>query len=464
MLTRIVAFAAAASAALLGLTAAAQASSGSITVQSASSPSAQAGLLSVVLEATTPVVPGSIEAQMFAPGSSTPALTVSDFTLTSGKNTGGTVTTWTVASPITQKQLALGRYSITVMAADTGGDTADAQDVGTLALVVYPTVTLSVSPVKISYGQTVTFSGTDIGLYPDGSHHPVAGQQVNGVTTDSSGDFSWTLQAGIGIGGSLLGDAPMHADALANSTTAGALSNDVTSTVIPDPMRVTGVVASPAVISFPAGVTFTGKVSYASGTTWLPYASQQISADTLGKDMCSGDTCPGHLGWGTQTGADGSFSIAVPGPQGPDTYALTPKLPAEGVVDWFTVSAPSIKVPVRHLPVSSYLTTADLAKGKVQLRGCVVPALIKDLNAAVYAPDLSTYPNARFQYAASKSGPWRTVSRAGAVRMYYGPPKHITGCYRITVLAPRRAVYYRITTPATTAYRSAVSPAFRVRK
>lgn len=88
MLRGIAAAAAAAGVVLLGVPGSAQAA-GAITVLSAGSPQAHAGLLSVTLEATTPVVASSIEAQMFALGSSTPALTVSDFTLTSGSNTAG---------------------------------------------------------------------------------------------------------------------------------------------------------------------------------------------------------------------------------------------------------------------------------------------------------------------------------------------------------------------------------------
>jgi hypothetical protein len=114
-----------------------------------------------VVEATTPVVPSSITAELYPSGNTTvPALTVSDFALTSGTNNGGSTTTWTVASPITQGQLPLGTYSITVQASDTGGDSADASDIGTLAFVVYPALALSVSPTTDSYGQTVKLSGT----------------------------------------------------------------------------------------------------------------------------------------------------------------------------------------------------------------------------------------------------------------------------------------------------------------
>ena len=206
-LSAVVAAAAGLSAPGLAAAATATAASGLITVTSAGSPAASVGDLSIGLEATSTVGPASITASLYAAGATTPALTVTGFTQTGGPAAGAGATTWTVATPIPAGsgpgELPLGSYRIEVTAADDGGDTTDDSDAGTLAYLVQPAITLTVSPATVSYGQQVTISGTDTGLYPDGSHQPVVGQEVDFITqpsatTNASGTFTFTVQAGIG--------------------------------------------------------------------------------------------------------------------------------------------------------------------------------------------------------------------------------------------------------------------------
>lgn len=111
--------------------------------------------------------------------------------------------------------------------------------------------------------------------------------------------------------------------------------------------------------------------------------------------------------------------------------------------------------PAGEASLASY---APVAGGKVQLRGCVTPAT--ELAGARY---LAKYPAARFQYAFSGSGHWRAVPGARSVKACYGPPAHASGCYAVTVNGSGSSVFYRITTPATTAFRSAASKATKAR-
>ena len=64
-----------------------------IQVTSAGSQPSTVGSLSIGFNSTSPVVPGSISAKLYASGASTPALTVTGFSLTAGTNTGAGATT-----------------------------------------------------------------------------------------------------------------------------------------------------------------------------------------------------------------------------------------------------------------------------------------------------------------------------------------------------------------------------------
>jgi hypothetical protein len=444
----------------VSLSAAAQAGD-VVTVMSASSPATNPGLLSVVLESTTPVVQSSITAAMYPAASSSPALTVSDFTLTGGKNTGGTVTTWTVASPITTTQLPLGTYSITVTASDTGGGKADAQDIGTLAFVIYPTVTLSVTPAQFSYGQDVTLSGTDIGTYPGGATSPLAGQQIEfaagpDTVTSSAGSFSVTVQAGIGAGDSLsnLGE---YAAAEADATTAGATSAFVPTTVISDPVRLTGMTTDPAVVSYPDSFTISGTASYQSGGEWLAFGQQALTVSSVGSPL-NRNGPPGFAGVTVTTADDGSFTAAIPAPVGPDEYSF-------GAAEdsfyspWFSFPAPVV-VPVLHVPLTGEVFAWANTDGGVYLDPCLdlnVPG-----NTVVDPAAMARYPDVRLQAAKSARGPWTTVATKPKAGLPSGPPDTVQGCFQTTVRATRSRAYFRVLTAATSNYPAFTSMAAKV--
>src|SRR5215472_363235 len=164
----ITAFAFAFSLILVGPPMTASARTSPIVIDGAFSPSSDVGLLSIQTEATSPIT--SLTAHL-SNGTSTLTLTTSDFALTSGGPTDGI---WTVISPITQAQLPLGTYQVTVDASDQAGDSVTGVNAGSFAYVVIPTVTLAASRTSLDFAhQSVTLTGSVTGLYPDGSVQPL---------------------------------------------------------------------------------------------------------------------------------------------------------------------------------------------------------------------------------------------------------------------------------------------------
>lgn len=448
---RIVACVLATGLAILGMPAAAQAA-GSIVVVSAGSPASSVGSLAIELEATTPVVPGSLEAELFAPGASTPALTVTSFTLTSGTNAGAGTTVWTVTAPITQLQLPLNTYSITVSAADTGGDTVDEADAGTLAYVIQPTVTLSASPGTVSYGQDITLSGTDTGLYPDGSTHAVAGQQIDYLgadptttTTDANGNFSFSLQAGIGAGEYLANGVKVKA--VADTTTAAVFSDVAPVTAERDPIRVTATF-QPAVQAYGSTVSLTGNVSYESGTTWLPLVNDAVYANVIGcpySDPCR-QVPPDYSG--TTDALTGDFSIPMQ-VQLPYQYSVDAAYPGFSG-DWFTESPITVSESVNHIPLTVTFTAQRNIHGKINLTSC--EAIAGAYNEPVYNPHPVPLPSMQIQYGGAPAGPWTTIatSNPGA-----------NGCFGVDVKPRRGDMFYREVAGSSVAYNGATSTAVR---
>jgi len=432
---------------LVGLTAtAADASSGVITVLSASSPASSVGSLSVELESTTPVVASSITAQL---SNGTNALTVSDFTLTAGSNTGGTTTTWTVATPITVSQLPLGTYTIGVSASDTGGDTTDASDAGTLAYLVQPTITLAASPSTVSYGQTLTFSGTVTGLFPDGSEQPLAGQPVTtagdlDATTDSNGHFSVSVQAGPAT---ILDNTKFEAF-IATATVAPVFSNEASITIMPDPVRLSAQLSSDAV-SYGTPVTLSGQISFESGNAWLPLAGVAVS-------LQNSYGCPGNaysaICDGPVADSSGDFTFALP-VTGPEQLLVT-----YGPNAWFSASA-FVNLPLSvTLPDGLSQVKASLTPvGGVGLAACLdiaSPAVgAKYVNPVSAIPDL---PDLQFQHAKSPTGPWKTLITAAPTAA--GANTHGTAeCYSGKAKAPGTSEYYRVQTDGSVNFQAATS-------
>ncbi len=222
------------------------------------------------------------------------------------------------------------------------------------------------------------------------------------------------------------------------------------------PTRVTGLAISPATATYPAGVSVSGTASYQSGGDWLPWtgATVEVSAVSEFVPCVEANTCTGPGPWYASTNDNGVFTVAIPGPIAPDTYDLQISQP--GYADAST----SFTVPVDHVGmVSTKVTAALTTSGYVNLYACAQP------NTEVgYPKDMAPFPRGRFEYAKSKSGPWKVLTGASSVKGSYGPPTRYNGCYSAKAKAPGQSEYYRLDTPADTAYQSIVSAAIQATK
>jgi hypothetical protein len=426
----------AAAAGLVGSAASARAASGEIVVASAGSPASHVGELSIGLDATSTINASALTAVLYPAGSTTAALTVTGFTQTSGPATGPGATVWTVTAPIPYGsgpgELPLGTYSIEVKASDQGGDSTDTTDAGTLAYLILPVVTLSVSPAAYSLGQNVTLSGTDIGLYPDGSHQPL-GQQIDidgtQTTTDPAGSFSETVRAGSDPAGLLLSGSRLSAQVAGSMTTAAATSNVVPVTNVKDPVRVTHT-QTPGVVSAGGTVTIFGNASYQTGSGWLPLTN--VGVGILGSR---------GVGWGATTDSSGNYSVSGVAVDVPSRYGLV----LSGLKDaaWMSVGSMAVVIVPAGVRVADSITARMTTTGHVAIRACIT------INGGpVWWPAAAPLPAVHVQYAAAAAGPWRTLV-SGAARFNGGFGWR---CLLATPRKPSRAVFYRTVSSADTAY------------
>lgn len=292
---------------LLGVPAAAQAS-GSIVIDGVSSPPSNAGLLSIQAEATSPITSLIVHLS----SGSTPVLTLpySDFKLTSGGPTDGV---WTVSAAITQSQLPLGTYQVTVDATDQGGDSLPGASAGSFAFVIVPFITLTTNATVLNFTrQSVTLTGLVTGQYPDGSVKPLAAQQVTitglsgtwGATTDSAGDYSLTISP------NLLATGPwpqevLYASVPASATAASATSSQVDLTGQVSDVQI-HVRLSSSTADYGRPVTLFGTAEYQLGGIWKPLARSPITVTGVDFSDYSQHTVT------AMTDASGKFGVRLP--------------------------------------------------------------------------------------------------------------------------------------------------------
>jgi hypothetical protein len=430
---------------VLGLPVAAQAA-GVITVTSAGSPASHVGELSIGLEATAPIAPGSIYAKLYAPHAKKAALKVTGFVLTGGSNNGPGVTTWTVKSPISMSKLALGAYSITVHAADTDGDAVTKSRAGTLDFVIEPQISVSVSPSTYSYGNNVTISGTDIGLYPNGKKLALAGQTVNvvpgyGVATGPHGGYTATLQAGLGTGAAL-GSRRVQVQGVATKTIAAADSRKVHTTVVRDLVRVTGPTATAVNASYGGSWTVSGIAWYqATPTIWLQFAGMPVSVVATG-DWGKLPVPSGSAVTSSSDSTVGQFSVALNNVQLPEQYTVGL---AASVMrgPWFSPPASPTVVTIvpTGLPVTDTLTATEDVHGQVYFDACIAVTNPKD--APIYTAGLAAFPDLDIY--------------ANGTSLVSGAPGS-NGCFSPVVAAPGAGVSYQVKSYADPAYQAGSSP------
>jgi hypothetical protein len=389
--------------------AAAGASTGSIVIDGISSPSTEDGLLSLQAEATSPIT--SFTVDISSSTATVLSLPSTDFTLTSGSATDGI---WTVTSPITQAQLALGTYQVTVDAQDSGGDSVTDVSAGSYGYVLYPAVTLSASTTELSYTQqSTTMSGQVTATYPDGSVQPLSGQVVDlnsegaqswTATTNSQGDFSAVVTPNMELTSSLPLQAAIYALVPATSAMAEGFSPYVSLTGVVYPVQITTALST-SYAQFGQPVTFSGTVQYQAGGVWLPLTDATV--DVNGTDVYSNNSVPGTV----TTTTDGSGDFLVPLPAQPST-TWTATLPQNQYLasPGYSLYDPQPNSATLTVQLPSQLTGMRASYdpyGDVEVSSCL------GLTAAAASfPDV-TLPdeiNLAVQYSAHSSGPWRTIS------------------------------------------------------
>ena len=134
-------------------------------------------------------------------------------------------------------------------------------------------ITLNADRTAVDYDhQSVTFSGTVTGRWPDGTVEPLSGQTVTlgsgGQAATTASDGSYTLTAKPAPG-------PYNEQLVASQTMDSAVSPGVQITANVDPVRLTAT-ASAGKVKAGQAVTVSGTVDYEPGSQWQPFAGTQV--------------------------------------------------------------------------------------------------------------------------------------------------------------------------------------------
>lgn len=310
-------------------------------------------------------------------------------------------------------------------------------------------MTISVSPTTLSYGRGFTVSGTDTGLYPDGSTGPVDGQAIEVgldtvATTNASGQFSFTLQGGIGAG--LAATSGMEVDAVPDATTEQAYSNFVPTTVVQDPVRFTTRI-EPSVQAYGSTANLAGNLSYESGSQWLPLGNVEIDAYGAG---CLDDiycATPPPDFYGTTDSTTGNFSIPMQ-VQLPYRFQVAPQSPAMDS-GWLSQPQAVLTETVRGVPVSVQADAQRRVDGKIGISGC--DSMAGSYNTPVVDP--AALPVLTVQYSRSRHGPWTTIDTRR-------PKSSLAYCFYVVVRSPHGRPYYRVRSATSEAYKGMTTAAF----
>lgn len=368
-------------------------------------PADNPGLLSIGLDASSPINASSVTAQIKF--GSTSYIVPGPLTLTSGTATDGT---WTVPTPIIEPtDLPLGQYYVYVSAADSGGDSiSDVMVPDQWNFNIVPTVTLTANPDAIlANGQTVALSGMVTAVTPDSSQPqpaPFAGQPVTittageffggtypwTVTSQNDGSFSFSTQTGMSAS---TGTDSFTAHVEQTPAIAQANSSAVAIQPIAAPVAVTAT-ESPANPLWGQDVYITGAVTVDDDGSWQPLPNAVVEISDHGGDSVY-----------VNANGSGQFSTDVLG-NSLDLYRspFTVQVNSNALSDPYAGSA-TISIPVRPQDFDAALTATSASidrYGVVHFSGCVANTTYP----AVGAPAGITVD---VQYAASPSGPWKAL-------------------------------------------------------
>jgi len=412
-------------------------------VFSAGSPTAHVGDLTVVLGSSTTIT--AVTAHLVASGTSDDALDpVLTETGSAPYGSSETQSTWSVPSAITESELPLGVYAISVDVTFADQTTQSGQDIGTLDFLNQPQLTLTAdhTDVGYDYSPTINLTGTAAILAPDGTTTPYtdgalalttdfgAGQTL---TTDASGDF--TAQLSTQTGGWV--DVTLAAA----SGQAGGTATVALTQVI-DPVKLSAKLSAGTIrYGSGAGETVTGTLSYLpedQGTAYKPLAGQPV---TIGNPDSSD---PGTVIASGTTNAEGDFSItlsaAVVAASG--TWTVSAGRSAGDNLFGPAVTTLMVTVDIPTVITNFHVTLSQY--WELSFSGC--------LNQPQDSPNGRITPAAyvAFQYASSPNGPWRTlVKNVPQSGMTCGKGGVL---YAGTAEAPVNYAYYRLSYPGAKPY------------
>jgi hypothetical protein len=369
-------------------------------IDSAGSPSTAVGLLSTVLSDypnSSPIT--AVTAHLIAQDKTDAldlALTQTASTVTSGY----TVTTWTVPTPITVSQLALGNYTIALDVTFQDGSTLSPAQAGTLHFldVAMVTMTADHNDVGYDYNPVINISGAVQILAPDGTTTPYANSGLTllsnaiptipsqPLTTDGAGAFSAQLTT------TQIGAAEIILPAVSTMMQNGGV---ITFNEVYDPVKVTARLTTAAVRVGTKG-TVTGVLSYLpkdTGSTYVPLASHHVALYS----PISGSTVAT-----TTSDSTGHYSLTVP--------AVSETTP--WTVEAGRTAGDTLFDPAQANVAETALVPLAITKFSVRLSqywqlgfsGCFGPAAGEPY---AYFP---TTKGLSFQYSSGgANGPWHTL-------------------------------------------------------
>ena len=366
----------------------AAAASGSILV-TASSPAASVGKLALAFNATSNIT--SFTAHIVtASGTDVLDLPESAFSKTSGTAKVGT---WTVNNAITQQQLTLGSYTVTVDATDAGSDHITGVTAGTLNYLIQPTVTLKASPTTIGLSHpTSTVSGTVTGLWPDGSTHPIADELVQSTGplptqpfTDASGRFSFTTSFGGTFNVYVQGGDVAPASSPSVTIKANYARTAITAKL------------STSKFSYGKAVTVSGTLTYKPGSAWKPLGGVQVVV-----------SAPGYPQSAPITDSAGHYSATFTAlSSGPVTVYFNNVNAADfAAYQWLNPAQVTTRSLLLTLPTSitQFSATVD-PLGFVHVSGCI------GIESLPYNEAYGSSLPVIVQYSPHPSGPWTRLGK-----------------------------------------------------
>jgi hypothetical protein len=403
---------------------------------SAGSPATHVGDLTVVLGSSTQIT--AVTAHLVASGTAGDVLDpVLTETASAPYGSSETQSTWSVPTAITESELPLGVYSISVDVTFADQTTQSAQHIGTLSFLNEPQLTLTAdhTDVGYDYAPAINLTGTAAILAPDGTTTPYTGGTLalttdfgtsQTLTTDASGDF--TAQISTQAGGWV--DVT-----LAGATGQAEGSATVLLTQVIDPVKLSAKLSANDV-RYGAGDTVTGTLSYLpfdKGTAYKSLSGQPVS-------LYNPDSAyPGTAVATVTTNASGGFSLKLSAAQIATATTWTVGAGNTAGDHLFGPAQVTLNLTVQIPTVITNFHVALNQYWGLSFSGC--------LNQPADAPNGRITPGAdvAFQYSAGKNGPWHTLVK--------NVPQSGNSCgkggvwYAWTAAAPQNYAYYRLSYP-----------------